>query len=104
MSLRAISAELAAKGFVNEYRSKDDCSRSFGSGNERSFAVDAHRCPLDRFLACRHNWRCCAAGFDIGMLSDIDPPWFITIGSSFIGFFAGAYAAVKLGNLSLRQK
>jgi hypothetical protein len=38
---------------------------------------------------------------DIGVVSDIDPPWIITIGSSFIGFFAGAYAAVKLGNLAL---
>jgi len=36
---------------------------------------------------------------DIGVLSDIDPPWIITIGCSFIGFFAGAYAAIKLGNL-----
>ena len=27
---------------------------------------------------------------DIGVVSDIDPPWIITIGSSFIGFFAGA--------------
>jgi hypothetical protein len=35
---------------------------------------------------------------DIGVVSDIDPPWIITIGSSFIGFFAGAYAAIKLGN------
>ena len=35
---------------------------------------------------------------DIGVVSDIDPPWIITIGSSFIGFFAGVYAAVKLGN------
>ena len=33
---------------------------------------------------------------DIGVVSDIDPPWIITIGSSFIGFFAGPYAAVKL--------
>jgi hypothetical protein len=41
---------------------------------------------------------------DSGVLSDIDPPWIITIGSSFIGFFAGAYAAVKLGNLKLRKK
>ena len=41
---------------------------------------------------------------DIGVVSDIDPPWIITIGSSFIGFFAGAYAAVKLGNLTLRKK
>ena len=40
---------------------------------------------------------------DIGVVSDIDPPWIITIGSSFIGFFAGAYAAVKLGNLALRK-
>jgi len=39
---------------------------------------------------------------DIGVVSDIDPPWIITIGSSFIGFFAGAYAAVKLGDLRLR--
>jgi hypothetical protein len=31
-----------------------------------------------------------------------DPPWIITIGSSFIGFFAGAYAAVKLGDLALK--
>ena len=36
---------------------------------------------------------------DIGMSSDIDPPWIITIGSSFIGFFAGAYATVKLGRV-----
>jgi hypothetical protein len=41
---------------------------------------------------------------DIGVVSDIDPPWIITIGSSFIGFFAGAYAAVKLGNLTLRKR
>jgi hypothetical protein len=41
---------------------------------------------------------------DIGVLSDIDPPWIITVGSSFIGFFAGAYAAVKLGDLALNQK
>jgi hypothetical protein len=41
---------------------------------------------------------------DIGLVSDIDPPWIITIGSSFIGFFAGAYAAVKLGDLKLRKK
>ena len=41
---------------------------------------------------------------DIGVLSEIDPPWIITIGSSFIGFFAGAYAAVKLGDLRVRQK
>ena len=41
---------------------------------------------------------------DIGVVSDIDPPWIITIGSSFIGFFAGAYAAVKLGDLTLRKK
>jgi len=41
---------------------------------------------------------------DIGVLSDIDPPWIITIGSSFVGFFAGAYAAVKLGDLRLREK
>jgi hypothetical protein len=40
---------------------------------------------------------------DIGVVSDIDPPWIITIGSSFIGFFAGAYAAIKLGNLALRK-
>ena len=41
---------------------------------------------------------------DMGVLSEIDPPWIITIGSSFVGFFAGAYAAVKLGDLRLRQK
>ena len=41
---------------------------------------------------------------DIGVLSATDPPWIITIGSSFIGFFAGAYAAVKLGDLTLKQK
>ena len=41
---------------------------------------------------------------DLGVVSDIDPPWIITIGSSFIGFFAGAYAAVKLGDLTLRKK
>jgi hypothetical protein len=29
-------------------------------------------------------------------------PWIITVGSSFIGFFAGAYAAVKLGDLALK--
>src|SRR6516164_4418668 len=40
---------------------------------------------------------------DIGVVSDIDPPWIITIGSSFIGFLAGAYAAVKLGDLTLRK-
>jgi hypothetical protein len=28
---------------------------------------------------------------DIGVVSDIDPPWIITIGASFIGFFGGAY-------------
>lgn len=32
---------------------------------------------------------------DLGVLSATDPPWIITIGSSLIGFFAGAYAAVK---------
>jgi len=41
---------------------------------------------------------------DIGVLSEIDPPCIITIGSSFVGFFAGAYAAVKLGDLALKQK
>jgi hypothetical protein len=41
---------------------------------------------------------------DVGLLSEIDPPWIITIGSSFVGFFAGAYAAVKLGDLRVRQK
>ena len=41
---------------------------------------------------------------DLGVLSEIDPPWIITIGSSFVGFFAGAYAAVKLGDLRVRQK
>ena len=41
---------------------------------------------------------------DVGVVSDVDPPWIITIGSSFIGFFAGAYAAIKLGDLTLRQK
>ena len=41
---------------------------------------------------------------DIGVVSDINPPWIITIGSSFLGFFAGAYAAVKLGDLTLRKK
>lgn len=41
---------------------------------------------------------------DMGVLSEIDPPWIITIGSSFVGFFAGAYAAVKLGDLRVRQK
>jgi hypothetical protein len=40
---------------------------------------------------------------DIEVVSAIDPPWIITIGSSFIGFFAGAYAAVKLGDLTLRK-
>ena len=40
---------------------------------------------------------------DLGVLSDINPPWIITIGSSFIGFFAGAYAAIKLGNLAVRK-
>jgi hypothetical protein len=39
---------------------------------------------------------------DIGVVSDINPPWIITIGSSFIGFFAAAYAAIKLG--ALRKK
>src|SRR5262249_60637188 len=33
---------------------------------------------------------------DIGVVSDIDPPWVITIGSSFHGFFSGAFAALKL--------
>ena len=41
---------------------------------------------------------------DIGVVSGIDPPWIITIGSSFIGFFAGAYAAVKLGDLGPNQR
>jgi hypothetical protein len=41
---------------------------------------------------------------DIGVVSDADPPWIIRIGPSFIGFFAGAYAAVKLGDLTLRKK
>jgi hypothetical protein len=41
---------------------------------------------------------------DIGVVSDIDPPWIITIGSSFIGFFAGAYTAVKLGDLKSGKK
>jgi hypothetical protein len=41
---------------------------------------------------------------DIGVVSDINPPWIITIGSSFIGFFAGAYAATKLGDLTPRKK
>ena len=41
---------------------------------------------------------------DLGILPDINPPWIITIGSSFIGFFAGAYAAIKLGDLTLRKK
>jgi hypothetical protein len=41
---------------------------------------------------------------DVGVLSATDPPWIITIGSSFIGFFARAYAAVKLGDLALKQK
>jgi hypothetical protein len=45
-----------------------------------------------------------ARPIDIGVVSDIDPPRIITIGSSFIGFFAGAYAAVKLGDLTLRKK
>ena len=40
---------------------------------------------------------------DIEVVSAIDPPWIITRGSSFIGFFAGAYAAVKLGDLTLRK-
>ena len=39
---------------------------------------------------------------DIGVLSDIDPPWIVTVGFSFIGFFAGAYAAVSLGDLTLK--
>ena len=41
---------------------------------------------------------------DIGVVSDTDPPWIITIGSSFIGFFAGAYAAVKLGRFDTEEK
>ena len=41
---------------------------------------------------------------DMGVVSGIDPPWMITIGSSFIGFFVGAYAAVKLGDMKLRKK
>jgi hypothetical protein len=41
---------------------------------------------------------------DIGVVSDINPPWIITIGSSFIGFFVGAYAAIKLGDLTPRKK
>ena len=40
---------------------------------------------------------------DIAVVSDTNPPWIITIGSSFIGFFAGAYAAIKLGDLTLRK-
>jgi hypothetical protein len=47
---------------------------------------------------------CCRLGSSTSVLSDIDPPWIITVGSSFIGFFAGAYAAVKLGDLALNQK
>jgi len=77
-----------------------------GSGNETSPAVGVHHCSLGRFLARRYTWRCCAQArlIDIGVLSATDPPWIITIGSSFIGFFAGAYAAVKLGDLALKQK
>jgi hypothetical protein len=41
---------------------------------------------------------------DLGVLSDINPPWIITIGSSFIGFFGGAYAAVKLGDWHYGKK
>jgi hypothetical protein len=41
---------------------------------------------------------------DIGAVSDINPPWIVTIGSSFIGFFAGAYASIKLGDLAPRKK
>ena len=41
---------------------------------------------------------------DIGVVSGINPPWIITMGSSFIGFFAGAYAAIKLGDLTPREK
>src|SRR5262249_22283820 len=41
--------------------------------------------------------------FGFGGFFLINPPWIITIGSSFIGFCAGAYAAVKLGDLA-RQK
>jgi hypothetical protein len=41
---------------------------------------------------------------DIGVVSDINPPWIITIGSSFIGFSVGAYAAIKLGDLTPRKK
>jgi hypothetical protein len=41
---------------------------------------------------------------DIGVVSDINPPWIITIGSSFIGFFVGAYAAIKLSDLTPRKK
>jgi hypothetical protein len=41
---------------------------------------------------------------DIGVVSDINPPWIITIGSSFIGFFVGAYAAIKLCDLTPRKK
>jgi hypothetical protein len=78
----------------------------FGSGNERSPAGHAHPCSLGRILAWRYIWRCCAAGWlvDIGVVSDINPPWIITIGSSFIGFFAGAYAAIKLGDLTPKKK
>src|SRR5262249_15177722 len=36
--------------------------RPFEGGNERSPAVDARPCSLGRFLACRYNWWCSAAG------------------------------------------
>ena len=45
-----------------------------------------------------------ASLIDIGVVSDINPPWIITIGSSFIGFFVGAYAAIKLGDLTPTKK
>jgi threonine/homoserine/homoserine lactone efflux protein len=53
---------------------------------------------------CWYTWRCCAAGSAhrprgvVRYRSAVDH----TIGSSFIGFFAGAYVAVKLGDLALK--
>ena len=102
-----MSAANAAKIRVRE-RCFERVSRDrlFGSGNERSPADDAHPCCLDPFwLGGTFGGAVLQARLiDIGVVSDIDPPWIITIGSSFIGFFAGAYAAVKLSDLTLRRK
>jgi hypothetical protein len=79
--------------------------RLFGSGNESSPAVDAQVLWIVFWLGGTIGGAVLQARLiDIGVVSDIDPPWIITMGSSFIGFVAGAYAAVKLGDLTLRKK